>query len=89
MFCGYCGNKVNLIKHRFCTSCGKFLENHETSVLENEATEEKYLTSPDAAPPEITFSTDEIILLKEEPKEVVAEITEIEAEVDNQIKIVN
>ena len=84
MFCGYCGNKVNLNKHRFCTSCGKFLENHETSVLENEDTEEKYLTFPDLAQPEIAFSKDEVILLKEEPKEEPKE--ELKEELKEQLK---
>ncbi len=69
MFCGYCGNKVNLSQHRFCTSCGKFLENQETSVLENQDAEEKDLASPDSAPPEITSSVDEVSVPKEEPEE--------------------
>ena len=69
MFCGYCGNKVNLSQHRFCTSCGKSLENQETSVLENQDAEEKDLASPDSAPPEITSSVDEVSVPKEEPEE--------------------
>jgi hypothetical protein len=69
MFCGYCGNKVNLSQHRFCTSCGKSLENQETSVLENQDAEEKGLASPDSAAPEITSSVDEVSVPKEEPEE--------------------
>ena len=61
MFCGNCGNKVILNQQRFCTSCGKSLENQDA--------EEKDLAFPDSAPPEITSSVDEVSVSIEEPEE--------------------
>jgi len=61
MFCGNCGNKVILNQQRFCTSCGKSLENQDA--------EEKDLAFPDSAPPEITSSVNEVSVSIEEPEE--------------------